>query len=114
MEPLVDLFVAGFNTCLVVTGQSGFGKSFAVAGESNAKAGIFPICLEHLFSQIGEGENGLNSKYCLLSNDHLYINTIHLVLIKVLTVLFPSVVGSFVSHLVLSSINSNASCHVMY
>ena len=55
VEPLVDLFVAGFNTCLLVTGESGAGKSFSVTGESLSKSGIVQILIENLFTKIGDG-----------------------------------------------------------
>ena len=61
VEPLVDLCIAGFNTCLVITGESGSGKAYAAAGESSSKSGIVPIIIEHLFAKIGDGK-------------HLYIN----------------------------------------
>ena len=56
VEPLVELLVAGFNTCLVVTGQSGSGKSFTVAGETTTNTGMVPMILENLFARIGEGK----------------------------------------------------------
>ena len=56
IEPLLELSIAGFNTCLLILGESGSGKAYTVAGESMSKSGVVPIVMDHLFSRIGEGK----------------------------------------------------------
>ena len=48
--------MGGFNTCLIVTGQSGSGKSYTVAGEGNSNTGMVQMILENLFARVGDGK----------------------------------------------------------
>ncbi|XP_033737575.1 coiled-coil domain-containing protein 78-like isoform X1 [Pecten maximus] len=54
VENLLDLYLAGFNVCLLVMGESESGKSFTVAGETANKAGIAPMVFDYLFSRLAE------------------------------------------------------------
>ena len=53
--PQVELCLAGFNTCLLLIGESGSGKSYTIAGETMSKSGIVPLSMDHIFAKIGEG-----------------------------------------------------------
>ena len=52
---MVDLFAAGFNVGLLVTGESGSGKSYAVAGENLSGTGFVPMIMDALFKKIRQG-----------------------------------------------------------
>ncbi|XP_055886474.1 coiled-coil domain-containing protein 78-like [Biomphalaria glabrata] len=47
---LVDVFVNGCNTGLLIAGETGSGKSFTMAGEGDFKAGLVPLIFDQLFS----------------------------------------------------------------
>ena len=64
VEPLLELFVSGFNTSLIVTGESGSGKSFAVSGENVQKSGIIHLLLDGLFQRIEKGLQLFIKDYC--------------------------------------------------
>ncbi len=66
VDPMLELFVAGFNTCVVITGEQGSGKSYTLAGESVKNSGMAPLLIEHLFARMGEG------RYILLI-EHLIV-----------------------------------------
>lgn len=51
-SPLVELFVAGYNVCALVFGETGSGKSYSLAGEKNSKAGLIPLIINSVFTQI--------------------------------------------------------------
>lgn len=51
-SPLVDLLIAGYNVCVLVFGETGSGKSFSLAGEKNAKAGIIPLTIDAVFTRM--------------------------------------------------------------
>jgi len=56
VESLVQLFSAGYNVSLIVTGFKGSGKSYSVAGNVD-DIGIVPIALQQIFYKIGH--NGM-------------------------------------------------------
>lgn len=49
----MELFIAGYNTSLIVTGSKSSGKSYTVCGTSPANAGLLPVILQQLFAKIG-------------------------------------------------------------
>lgn len=49
---LVELFVAGYNVCVLVFGETGSGKSYSLAGEKNSKAGLIPLIINSVFTRI--------------------------------------------------------------
>lgn len=51
-SPLVELFIAGYNVCILVFGETGTGKSFSLAGEKNSKAGMIPLMINSVFTRI--------------------------------------------------------------
>ena len=51
-SPLVELFVAGYNVCVLVFGESSSGKSFTIAGEKTAKAGLIPLLINAVFTTL--------------------------------------------------------------
>ncbi|ELT95507.1 hypothetical protein CAPTEDRAFT_226630 [Capitella teleta] len=54
IEPLVDLFMAGFNTCLIITGETGAGKAHSFVGDS--QSGLMQMIIENLFSKMSKDE----------------------------------------------------------
>ncbi|KAL3867861.1 hypothetical protein ACJMK2_040707 [Sinanodonta woodiana] len=52
VENLLDLYIAGFNVCLLVMGESGSGKTYTIAGEGTAKNGLVPMIFDALFSKL--------------------------------------------------------------
>jgi len=56
VESLVQLFSAGYNVSLIVTGFKGSGKSYTVAGNVD-DVGIVSITLQQIFCKIGQ--NGM-------------------------------------------------------
>jgi len=56
VQPLLDLFIAGFNTCVFVYGESGSGKSFTMTGggqsSSNQEPGIAPQSIGYITNHI--------------------------------------------------------------
>jgi len=61
VQPLLDLFIAGFNTCILLYGESGSGKSFTMTGEQtgNAEPGIVPQAIGYITSTI-QKQNEIN------------------------------------------------------
>lgn len=58
---LVDFFVAGYNVCVLVFGETNSGKSYSLAGEKTAKAGIVPLLINGVFLKLRElNKNGEN------------------------------------------------------
>ena len=55
-EFLVDMFMSGINVCLLITGESGSGKSYTMGGESVVRAGIVNMIFDYLFAKLLEGE----------------------------------------------------------
>jgi len=53
VESLVQLFSAGYNVSLIVTGFKGSGKSYTVAGNVD-DVGIISITVQQIFSKIGK------------------------------------------------------------
>ena len=51
-SPLVELFIAGYNVCVLVFGETGSGKSYSVAGEKTSKAGLVPLTINAVFTRI--------------------------------------------------------------
>jgi len=51
-SPLVELFIAGYNACVLVFGETGSGKSYSLAGEKTAKAGLIPLIINSVFTRI--------------------------------------------------------------
>ncbi|KAJ8306101.1 hypothetical protein KUTeg_016646 [Tegillarca granosa] len=54
MENLLELYLAGFNVCLFVMGESEAGKTYTIAGESTNKSGIVPMVFDYLFTKLNE------------------------------------------------------------
>lgn len=52
VDDLLDFYLAGFNVCLFVMGESGAGKSHTLAGEGTSKAGIVPMIFDALFTRL--------------------------------------------------------------
>ncbi|PAA49779.1 hypothetical protein BOX15_Mlig030815g3, partial [Macrostomum lignano] len=52
VEPMVDIFLAGYNVCFMCFGESGSGKSFTLAGDSSMKNGLVPLVLASLFAKL--------------------------------------------------------------
>lgn len=56
VQPLLDLFIAGFNTCVLIYGESGSGKSFTMTGEqsgtSSSEPGIVPQAIGYVTDHI--------------------------------------------------------------
>jgi hypothetical protein len=59
--PLIELFVAGYNVCVLAFGETGSGKSFTLAGEKTAKAAIVPMMFNGLFLKLKE-QRGRDTK----------------------------------------------------
>lgn len=57
LSPLVDLLIAGYNVCVLVFGETGSGKSFSLAGEKNAKAGMIPLIINSVFTKMRNGRS---------------------------------------------------------
>ncbi|XP_053394092.1 coiled-coil domain-containing protein 78-like isoform X2 [Mercenaria mercenaria] len=55
VDELLDFFLAGFNVCLMVMGESGSGKTYTLAGEGTSRAGIVPMIFDTLFTRL-QGE----------------------------------------------------------
>ncbi|XP_048584307.1 coiled-coil domain-containing protein 78 isoform X2 [Nematostella vectensis] len=51
-EPLVELLCAGYNTSLLLLGETGSGKSFSLAGDKTAKAGLIPLLINGVFMKV--------------------------------------------------------------
>ena len=62
VEPTLQLYVAGYNVCLIVAGETGSGKTHTVAGESTVNPGIVPLAIQHLFAKFTEGMLLMGSK----------------------------------------------------
>jgi len=62
VQPLLDLFIAGFNTCVILYGESGSGKSFTMTGEQtgNSEPGIVPQSIGYVTNNI-QKQNENNS-----------------------------------------------------
>ncbi|XP_048255724.1 coiled-coil domain-containing protein 78-like isoform X2 [Haliotis rufescens] len=54
VELLLEMLMSGFNVCLLVTGESGSGKSYTMAGESSARAGLVQMVFDYLFAKLME------------------------------------------------------------
>ncbi|XP_019633836.1 PREDICTED: coiled-coil domain-containing protein 78-like [Branchiostoma belcheri] len=52
LEPLLDLFLAGFNVSLLLFGETESGKSYTMAGDSLNKAGIVPLAIDGCFNRL--------------------------------------------------------------
>jgi len=53
VESLVQLFSAGYNVSLIVTGFKSSGKSHTITGNVN-DVGIVPVTLQQIFYKIGQ------------------------------------------------------------
>uniref|UniRef100_A0A1I8HTF7 Kinesin motor domain-containing protein n=1 Tax=Macrostomum lignano TaxID=282301 RepID=A0A1I8HTF7_9PLAT len=62
VEPMVDIFLAGYNVCFMCFGESGSGKSFTLAGDSSMKNGLVPLVLASLFAKLDPGDKFLYSQ----------------------------------------------------
>lgn len=49
-RPLVDHCLTGYNGCCFAYGQTGSGKTYSMFGETGAKRGIIPRCVDHIFA----------------------------------------------------------------
>ncbi|KAK7100698.1 coiled-coil domain-containing protein 78-like isoform X2 [Littorina saxatilis] len=54
VEALLDLYLAGYNVCLLIGGESGAGKSYNMVGETNNRPGLVQMVLDHLFAKLSE------------------------------------------------------------
>lgn len=52
--PLVDYFIAGYNVCVLTFGETDSGKSYSLAGEKTAKAGLVPLLVNGVFLKLKE------------------------------------------------------------
>lgn len=61
VQPLLDLFIAGFNTCIIIYGESGSGKSYTMAGEQgpNSQPGLVPYAINYTMSELQTKAMGL-------------------------------------------------------
>ena len=66
--PLIELFIAGYNVCLLVFGESGSGKSCSLAGEKNSKAGLIPLIINSVFTRV-KGERSARREQRVQRND---------------------------------------------
>ena len=55
VDDLVDFYLAGFNVCLFVMGESESGKTYTLAGEGTSKGGIVPMVFDALFGRLQGG-----------------------------------------------------------
>ncbi|KAK3092086.1 hypothetical protein FSP39_025060 [Pinctada imbricata] len=62
VENLLDLYMAGFNVCLMVMGESESGKSYTIAGESANKSGIVPMIFDYLFTKLTEDQYMMDTR----------------------------------------------------
>lgn len=53
IDSLVQMFTAGYNVSLVVTGYKGSGKSYTIAGNMD-DLGVVPVALQQIFGKIGQ------------------------------------------------------------
>jgi len=56
VEPLLDLCITGFNTSLLVVGESDAGREKLLMGDDNVRNGLLPILFAGLFAKIGDGK----------------------------------------------------------
>lgn len=66
VDSLVDLFLAGFNTCVLVAGETGSGKSSTIGGESGSRPGIVNMVIDNIFKKLAEGVFCCNNNTCTL------------------------------------------------
>ncbi|KAK6188499.1 hypothetical protein SNE40_004662 [Patella caerulea] len=52
VEILLDLYMAGFNICLLIGGESGSGKTYTMAGISRNNTGMVPMIFDYLFAKL--------------------------------------------------------------
>ncbi|XP_064605274.1 coiled-coil domain-containing protein 78-like isoform X2 [Liolophura sinensis] len=57
VDSLVDLFLAGFNTCVLVTGETGSGKSSTIGGDCGSRPGIANMVIDNVFKKLAEDDN---------------------------------------------------------
>ena len=55
--PLIDPLLAGYNVCVIAFGETGSGKSYSLAGEKTAKAGLIPLLINSVFIKLREIQN---------------------------------------------------------
>ncbi|KAK2194145.1 hypothetical protein NP493_2g13202 [Ridgeia piscesae] len=56
VEPLLDLCITGFNTSLLVVGESDAGREKLLMGDDNVRNGLLPILFAGLFAKIGDDD----------------------------------------------------------
>ncbi|XP_067912544.1 coiled-coil domain-containing protein 78 isoform X2 [Heterodontus francisci] len=49
VEPLLNVFTEGMNTCVVVFGETNSGKSYTLIGEKNDRSAIIPLTIDYIF-----------------------------------------------------------------
>lgn len=54
MEPLLELFLTGYNACLLIAGEKGSGKTYTLAGD-NSHTGLIQMALDHIFQKLSDG-----------------------------------------------------------
>nr|XP_006820077.1 PREDICTED: kinesin-like protein KIF3B-like [Saccoglossus kowalevskii] len=55
VEPMLNIYLAGYNCAVLSIGESYSGKSYTLTGENTNKAGIIPIFLDALFNKLDDG-----------------------------------------------------------
>ena len=55
VEPMMHLFMTGFNCCLIVIGDEASGKAFTISDPGPGQSGVLPLLIQHLFAKLDEG-----------------------------------------------------------
>ncbi|XP_025111597.1 coiled-coil domain-containing protein 78-like isoform X1 [Pomacea canaliculata] len=53
VEPLLELFLTGYNACLLIAGEKGSGKTYTLAGD-NSHTGLIQMALDHIFQKLSD------------------------------------------------------------
>ena len=72
ISPLVDRFIAGYNTTVMAYGQTGSGKTFTMCCMEEHRRGVIPRVLVDVFSRIGSlKEHSIHVTYVEVHNETL-------------------------------------------